>query len=245
MAFLAMTLAVSTGIYSQDETSNFSIGADIVSRYIWRGLDLSGPSPHIQPYLEYSFGETGLTLGTWASHSIGGITTGAEADLYLTYSLAGMFTVGVSDYYFPSDAAFSRDGYFNYHKETTGHTFEAMLSFDGTEKVPLTVLFAMNFYGADGTDENGDAAYAKYLELGYSHTMGTTDVSVFMGAALDDPAEEKGASGWYGNSAGIINLGTKITKTLSINDRISLPLSTSLIFNPEAENIYVVFAISF
>ena len=66
----------------------------------------------------------------------------------------------------------------------------------------------MNVYGADGTDENGDPAYAKYLELGYSHTMGETDISVFMGAALDDPAERNdGVSGWYGNAAGIINLG--------------------------------------
>ncbi len=113
------------------------------------------------------------------------------------------------------------------------------------KSLPLTVLFAINVYGADGTDANGDPYHAKYLELGYSHTMGTTDISVFMGAALDDPEEEKGAEGWYGNkSAGIINLGTKVSKTLDITDRFSLPISTSLIFNPEAENIYIVFGIT-
>ncbi len=245
MALMAMALSGSMVVHAQEESSNFSIGADLVSRYIWRGLDLGGSSPHVQPYVEYAFGESGLTLGAWGSQSIGGIATGAEADLYLTYGIADMFTIGVTDYFFPSDRAFSRDTYFNYKKETTGHTFEAMASFDGTESFPLTVLFAINVYGADGTDENGDPYFAKYLELGYSHSVGATDISVFMGAALDDPDETNdNVSGWYGNAAGIINLGTTISKTLKITDNFSLPISTSLIFNPEAENIYIVFGIS-
>ena len=245
MALLAIALAVSVGISAQEKTSNFSMGADLVSRYIWRGVDFGGPSPHIQPYLEYAFGNTGLTLGTWASQSVGGISTGAEADLYLNYEVADLFTVGVTDYYFPSDQALARDGYFNYKNKTTGHTFEAMASFNGTENFPLTVLFAINVYGADGINAKGNAYHAKYLELGYSHTVSETDISVFMGAALDDPDEQNGAIGWYGNnSAGIINLGTKVSKTLKITDSFSLPVSTSLIFNPEAENIYVVFSIS-
>ncbi len=120
-----------------------------------------------------------------------------------------------------------------------------MASFNGTENFPLTVLFAINVYGADGINAKGNAYHAKYLELGYSHTVSETDISVFMGAALDDPDEQNGAIGWYGNnSAGIINLGTKVSKTLKITDSFSLPVSTSLIFNPEAENIYVVFSIS-
>lgn len=241
MALAALVFFVSTGIRAQEETSNFSIGADVVSRYIWRGIDLGGSSPHIQPSIEYAFGESGLTLGAWGSQSIGGISTGAEADLYLTYSFMDMFTVGITDYFFPSDQAFSVDHYFNYKKATTGHTFEAMASFDGTENFPVSILFAMNVYGADGTDANGDPYYAKYLEVGYSKTLGDTDISLFVGAALDDPKEEEGAIGWYGNSAGIINLGTTVSKSLKISDSFSLPISTSLIFNPEAENIYIVF----
>jgi hypothetical protein len=244
MALAAVVFTGSMSLHAQKETSNFSIGADLVSRYIWRGLDLGGSSPHIQPSIEYAFGESGLAIGAWGSQSLGGITTGAEADLYLTYSFADMFTVGLTDYFFPSDHAFSYDRYFNYKKETTGHTFEVMAGFDGTESFPISIMFAMNVYGADGTDENGDPYYAKYLELGYSKTVGETDISVFVGAALDDPKEELGASGWYGNSAGIINLGTTVSKSLKISDSFSLPVSTSLIFNPEAENIYIVFAIS-
>lgn len=242
MALVAAMLVGNMSMYAQDESSNFSIGADLVSRYIWRGVDFGGSSPHIQPSIEYAFGESGLTLGAWGSQSIGGIPTGAEADLYLTYSFMDMFTVGITDYFFPSDKALSRDNYFNYKKETTGHTYEAMASFDGTESFPVSILFAMNVYGADGTDANGDPYYAKYLEVGYSKSVGDTDISLFVGAALDDPKEEDGAIGWYGNnSAGIINLGTTVSKSLKISQSFSLPISTSLIFNPEAENIYIVF----
>ncbi len=117
MALLAIALAVSVGISAQDKTSNFSMGADLVSRYIWRGVDFGGPSPHIQPYLEYAFGNTGLTLGTWASQSVGGISTGAEADLYLNYEVADLFTVGVTDYYFPSDQCLSKGWVFQLQKQ--------------------------------------------------------------------------------------------------------------------------------
>lgn len=244
-ALLLLPFLGTTKSYSQEESSNFSIGADVVSRYIWRGLNLGGGSPHIQPYVEYAFGNSGLAIGAWGSHATGASRTGAEADLYLSYSFMDMFSVGITDYFFPSDRQFATDGFFNYDSETTGHTLEAMVGFDGTESFPVSILFAMNFYGADGTDENGDNYMAKYLELGYSKSIADGEISVFLGAALDDPKEEEGASGWYGNSAGVINLGTTISKSIKISEDYSLPISSSVIFNPEAENFYLVFGISF
>lgn len=244
---LAMAFIMLAGSFyvKAQESSNFSIGADVVSRYIWRGLNLGGASPHVQPYVEYAFGNSGLAIGAWGSHSLGANGVGAEADLYLTYSFLDMFTIGVTDYFFPSDSAFATDGYFDYDSETTGHTLEAMISFDGTESFPISILFAMNFYGADGVDENGDNYLAKYLEIGYSTTVADTDISIFAGAALDDPDEDAGAAGWYGNSAGVINLGLSISKAIEISDTYSLPISSSFIVNPEAESIYLVFGVSF
>lgn len=239
-------LFLATSLFAQEEeSSNFSFSADLVSRYIWRGANLGGNGMHIQPGIEYAFGNSGLAIGAWGSHSIGAGGAGAEADLYLTYSFLDMFSFGVTDYYFPSDAQFARDGYFNYKKGETGHVIELMAGFDGTENIPISVLFAVNVYGLDGTKPNGDPYYAKYLELGYSKSLGDTELSVFAGAALDDPEEEDGAVGWYGNSAGIVNLGFTLSKSVSISDQFQLPLSSSLIFNPEAENIYLVFGLSF
>lgn len=237
-------LAVSIVSGKAQDTSNFSFGADLVSRYIWRGINLGGSSPHFQPSAEYSFGHSGLAIGAWGSHSLSG-ATGAEADIYLTYSFLDMFSLGVTDYYFPKDTQFGRDGYFNYKKGTTRHTFEVTASFDGTESFPVSVLFAMNVYGADGTDENGDPYFAKYLELGYSKSLADMDLFLFLGAALDNPKEEAGAAGWYGNSAGIINLGIGLSKSVKITEDYSLPISTSVIFNPEAESLYLTFGLSF
>jgi hypothetical protein len=40
--------------------------ADLVSRYLWRGL-LYSPNPNIQPYFGVNIGE--LTIGSWASYA--------------------------------------------------------------------------------------------------------------------------------------------------------------------------------
>lgn len=247
LVFLIGGFTSTTQAQDEGESSPLSVGADIVSRYIWRGINLGGSSPHIQPYLEYSIGETGLAIGAWGSYSIGAGAGGSEADLYISYTPIEMITIGINDYFFPTDAAWSRDGgYFNYDDETTGHTFEAMLSFNGTESIPLSVTFAMNFYGADGVDEKGDKYLAKYLELGYSGDVKGVGISAFMGFALDDPKEEDGAPlGWYNNrSAGVINLGVTLSKDIQITEKFALPVSGSLIFNPEADEIYMVFGIS-
>ncbi len=224
--------------------SNFSTGADIVSRYIWRGLNLGGNSPHIQPWIEYRFGGSGLAAGVWGSHSLGASSIGTEADLYVSYTPATAVTITVTDYFFPSDVPFASDRYFNYDRETTGHTFEGMICFNGTEKLPLTAAFAMNMYGADGVNENGNNMLAKYLEIGYSGNIGEITYLIFSGFALDNPDEEAGAIGWYGNSAGMINLGLGISKEIPISESISIPVRSSLIFNPEAENIYLVFSLN-
>ena len=42
-------------------------------------------------------------------------------------------------------------------------------------------------FGADGTDEEGNNYYAKYLEVGYSASIGELGIKPFTGMALDNP----------------------------------------------------------
>lgn len=237
---------LNTNTVAQDD-SPISLGADVVSRYIWRGINLGGASPHVQPYLSVGLADGMLEIGAWGSHSIGANSGGNEADLYLTVTPVDFVSLTVTDYYFPADAGFSRDTYFNYTDSTTGHTLEGMVCFDfsAISSLPLSLTYAMNFYGADGTDENGDNYLAKYLELAYSGDVKGVGLDAFLGVALDDPAEEKGAIGWYGNSMGVINLGVSASKEIKITDSYSLPISSTVIFNPEAEIFHMVFGISF
>ncbi len=244
LGLVLLSPAAHPDLRAREAGSNLSMGTDLVSRYIWRGLNTGGPGAHFQPWLEYRMGQTGVALGAWGSYSLGS-GTGTEVDLYLSYTPVSFLTIGVTDYFFPADAAFGSSSFFDYGAGTTGHTLEAMISFNGLKDFPLSVLFAMNFYGADGTDENGDNYLAKYLELSYAFAAGETTIVPVAGMALDDPREEESAVGWYGNSAGLIQAGFTLGREIKITEHMDLPVSIAFLVNPEAENIYLVLTIGF
>lgn len=258
-------------LYAQDEVTSdespWSVGGDFVSRYIWRGVNLGGSSPSIQPYLEYGFGtdDHSFSIGAWGAYSLSGTQTAQEADLYLSYTLKEMFSLTVTDYFFP-DETIDRNKYFNYNMDwdkinsgetkQTGHVLEAAISFNGTEKIPVSVMFAMNIWGADAQKHTEKAGVmvpedgivmSKYIEFGYSTDIKDVSVDVFAGAALDKPEIDKGEpAGFYGQRAmGFINLGFTLSKELQITKNFALPVFGSVITNPEAQNIFMVLGISF
>lgn len=237
-----LTMLLSFFMISQQAQAQFSLGTDVMSRYVWRGMDL-GASPSIQPYVEYSNG--GFAVGAWGAYSVTG-SQGQEADLYVGYTfLEDMISVTVTDYFFPCDLM--DDNYFNYKGGETGHLFEATLSFNGTENLPLTFLVATNFYG-DDLDAEGNNRYSTYAELGYSFaTKNDLSLDVFAGANLTAQSEADATAelgGFYGDKAGLINLGLTAGKEVEITEKFSLPMSASLITNPMAGNIFFVFGIS-
>jgi len=257
--------------FAQEEATNeespWSVGADFVSRYIWRGVNLGGSSPSIQPYLEYGFGneDHSFAIGAWGAYSLSGTQTGQEADLYISYTLKEIVSLTITDYFFP-DETVARNSYFNYNmdwdkinsgeKDQTGHVVEAAISFNGTEKIPVSLMFAMNVWGADSRKYEEQAGtmvpedgivMSKYLELGYSTDVKGIAVDVFAGMTLDNPEVDKGEpAGFYGQESwGVINLGLTLSKEIQITENYSLPIFGSLITNPEAENIFMVFGMSF
>lgn len=244
-------------IAESQEDSPWSVGADLMSRYVWRGLNLGGSSPSIQPGLEYSFGSAdhAFAIGAWGAYSLSGTQTGQEADLYLTYTLKDLLSFTVTDYFFPDETS-ARYQYFNYNMDQTGHLVEAAIGFNGTEKIPVSLLFAMNIWGADAQKYKEEAGVmlpqngivmSKYVELGYSTEIKGVALDVFAGMCLDAPDTAKGEpSGFYGQeSAALINLGFSLSKEIRISDSYSLPVSGSLVCNPEAGNVFIVFGISF
>jgi hypothetical protein len=251
IAFLAIC---GTFVQAQEE-SPLQLGADIMSRYVWRGLDLGGNSPSIQPYINYSLSTSdskhALTIGAWGAYTFSE-TSNQEVDIFASYTFNEMFSLTVTDYFFPGlyDTK-ERSRYFNYNADSTCHLFEGVVSFNGTEKIPVTLLFAMNFYGNDALklkeDGSADGIFmSKYIEVGYASKIKGTDVNAFIGATLDKPNKERGETGFYGNEkAGIINVGIKAVKNVEITEKFSLPIQASLIANPESEKLFFVFGISF
>jgi len=251
LSFLGMTKAFSQ-TQTEQKKVEFNVGADLASRYIWRGSQFGGNSPVIQPSV--SLGIKGFELGAWGSYTLSGDNRSQEMDLYLSYTCpSNMFTATVTDYYFPVEGQDYK--YFDYKKNSTGHIFEGSLSFNGTEKFPVTILAAMNFYGADAISLNSDNTkkgiqYSTYFELGYSFNVNDIALNTFVGFTPNTPETANaatgfvGETGFYGSKAGIVNLGLTGSKELKITDSFTLPISASVITNPQAEKIYFVLGIS-
>ncbi|MDR3047028.1 MAG: hypothetical protein LBU51_05350 [Bacteroidales bacterium] len=235
----------------QSENSDFDYGValDFQIRYVWRGQLLGGSAPCIQPgtYINWK----GLEFGVWGSYSLS-TNPYAELDLYLSYTFwKDMFTVIFTDYGFPIE--FASD--FNFFDYKHNHVLEAGISYNGIEKVPVSLEFYINVFGADAVKQNEKNVYSMYSELAYSPTWKKlgVDFRVFVGCALNgpnykywgvDPTDmftpmEFDAIGFYGNHKfAVVNTGITATKSFKIHKKLTLPLSVGLIYNPAAKKAY-------
>lgn len=94
---------------------SFDFGSDIVSRYVWRGINLS-ESPCIQPYFEFSYKH--FILGSWASYSVAKEPF-QEVDLYVKYKTR-FINFSICDYYNPVDSIGFQDDFLNWNKKRPG-----------------------------------------------------------------------------------------------------------------------------
>ena len=241
----------------EEKTGNaaqFSTGADLVSRYLFRGTDF-GNSPAIQPAVAFSV--AGFKAGFWGSYALGQyskqindttvVNMGhyAEFDMYLSYSFKG-FTLMAYDYFFPNSLnPNSGNKYYNFKNKTTGHTLEVCLSWAGPATFPLQLYAGTLVYGADkGKDSLGvygsgtNNNYSTYFEAAYQFNVKGFGVKPFIGGIPS-------GSGWYGPYGGVVNAGVTLSKTIIISKEYSLPVFGSVITNPQAESVFLVFGVSF
>jgi len=203
--------------------AQFATGADIVSSYVWRGIpqETTKGVPNIQPYVSFTTG--GLTLGSWASSSFLGNVK--EVDIYATYAFSSQFAVTFTDY----NWGFTKS-YFDYGT-TTDHIYEATLAYTGTEKFPISASINTMFAGNDKSLTDAKQAFTTYIELGYQVTP---LVKVFAGGVLG------GSSNYATTSAGVTNVGIKVSKSIAITDKFSLPVYGILGANPYSGGAFFV-----
>lgn len=218
----AMIMITPMNVQAQESESPFSVGGDLVSSYLWRGTKF-GTGPAIQPYLELGLGN--FSIGGWGSYCF---TTNeaAEADLYVSYGFDFGLSVGLTDYYFPGSQ------YFDYSKESGSHAFEINLGYE-IGGLAIGANYFINEAGGAGTD-GGDM----YFELGYSFKY----FGVFVG----------GGNGWHTvemdadeSDFNVVNIGITASKEIAITEKFSLPVTGSLILNPDTEQFHVVVGVSF
>ncbi|MCL3782234.1 hypothetical protein EMN47_17740 [Prolixibacteraceae bacterium JC049] len=216
-----------------------NLGVDVMSRYVWRGTSLSN-GVVVQPSLQLT--KDNLTLGVWGSSAVTNSDDYKEVDLSVSYTfLNGLFTVGLTDYYIVKEQDQSGERYFNL-KEDTKHVLEAGVAFSGSKAFPVGVLFAMNCWGADKTKDGGQQ-HSMYVELNYSKTIADNEVAFSCGITPFEPDDKSTA--YYGVTAGIVNLGVKVTRTISLFQGCKLPVSVQTIVNPMSENVFLVAGIHF
>jgi hypothetical protein len=196
----------------------FTVGADIVSSYVWRGA-YQGGGASIQPSLTFSSG--GFTLGTWGSSNFSG--GNKEVDFTLGYAL-GNLSLSVTDYWWEGEGALN---YFDY---SNAHHYEVGAAYTFSESFPLRL--AWNTMFAEPEDQ-----YSTYIEAAYPFAVKDINLEAAIGAT---PWE-----GIYAAQFAFTNISLKASKSIRITDHFSLPLFGQLIVNPEIEDIFLVVGISF
>ena len=126
-----MAITLPAGLMAQDKVEA-SVGADLVSKYIWRGQDLGGVS--VQPSVSLAY--KGLSLTAWGSVGFDG-DDDKEIDLTLAYE-TGNFSISVTDYWYPEYSG--------------SHTFEAQVGYDFG-------FLGVNWYTNFAGDDTENASY--------------------------------------------------------------------------------------
>lgn len=220
-----LALILAAGVAAPAAAQEFSLGADVVSRYVWRGTDF-GESASIQPALSYSSG--GLEIGTWASYSMAPESAFAnEHDLWIGYT-SGPLSFGVTDYYFPNAGV----GFFDFEGDGEGaHFIEPYVSITGPESFPVT------FYA--GYFAHNDPDNSVYLNASMPFSVDGVDLSFGVGASA-------GESAMYGtDKVGVVDVSLAASKSVPLTESFDLPLSVAYILNPYSEKSFLVFGLSF
>lgn len=168
--------------------AGFDLGADIYSRYVWRGTDF-GNTPAVQPYINYSIG--GLEVGAWSSWSVTGATGGNENDLYASYSYND-FSLTATDYFFPG---YTGDDGIDDFGESGAHTVELSAGYSFAD---LSFLAAVNVLGNDSDN-------SKYVEVNYGfYEEKDLAANVFIGAGDYIYSQD--------NNFTVVNLGISVSR---------------------------------
>jgi hypothetical protein len=216
------------GVEAQEEGGvDFSVGADLVSSYVWRGSIGAGAS--IQPSAGLNIG--GFSISAWGSVDIASMGS-KEVDFTLGYSIAGV-SLSVTDYWWEGEGIYK---YFNYKNETTDHLWEASAAYTlPTVSFPLTLSWNTFFAGND-KDSEGKAAYSSYVEASLPFSIKNVGLEAAIGLT---PYE-----GYYAPNASVVNVSLKASKEIKISDSFSLPVFGQIVVNPRSEDIFFVFGLS-
>lgn len=220
----------SYSVYAEgDSKTDFTIGADLVSSYVWRGALGAGTS--LQPSMGIEIGN--FSLSSWGSVDIASIGA-KEVDFTASYTVSE-FSLSVTDYWWVGEGV---EKYYMYESRRTGHVFEAILAYTlPIEKFPLNLSWSTMFAGADYfRRDNEKRAYSTYIEFGYPVPIKDITLNSSLGLT---PWESM-----YASDFSVVNIALKATKTIKVTDSFSFPVFGQIITNPKREDMFFVVGLS-
>ena len=223
------------GFGAKPKESNFHLGLDLQTKYIWRGMEMitEDAAPVVFPTVKYQ--NKGFFAYVMGGYSLNGKYS--EVDLGLSYTYKWI-TIGINDYYYPTTTT-PNDQYFNFKSKETGHWLEAVVTI-APEKIPAYLTVSNFFTGAD-KDLDGNQAYSTYAELGGHYDfLNDHQLALAVGMAFN-----KSCYNAYEHGFGVCNVELKYTYNVNFNDKFTLPLSVAYIVNPVFNKSHVNFTASF
>ena len=228
LSVTALFLANLAAAGAQDKVEA-SVGADVVSQYVWRGLDLGGVS--LQPTLGVSY--KGLSLTAWGSVGLSDPADTKEFDLTLAYETGG-FNIGVTDYWFNAGLD-PENRYFAYASDGTNHVFEATVGYDFGF---ASLQWYTNFAGNDGLTPAGKRAFSSYLEANVPFSFGGVDWTATAGVVPF-------ATDFYGTERfALTNLALTAATEIKVTDTFSIPVFAQVAANPYSRAAFFVVGIT-
>ena len=224
-AIALCTMLASTTSLAQDKFE-VSVGADIVSKYLWRGFD-QGTGASIQPSLE--LGYKGFFIEAWGNTSITDLEA-KEVDFTLGYNF-GWLTLCVTDYWWAGES-----GHYGNYKDD--HYFEGMACVDFGAKLPLTFEIATMFAGGDRNEE-GKQCFSTYFSAAYdiacpAEITLTPSIGATTASYLHTGEKVKG----------LTEISLKASKELKISTSFALPIFVQVRASPVNDKVYMAFGIT-
>lgn len=207
------------------ESGNWSmtVGADAVSHYLWRGMELAGPSLQPSAYFDYEKGDWAVSIGAWGTKSLYENRYGehySELDFSVEASWRNL-TLSLTDY--------GEGEYFGPWQE--GHFLDFGISYTLSENIPVTFswysIINQTFEGSlDGGGFDWAAAFPSYFEVAYDFSVGVVDFSAAAGLW---PYQ----SSYYENDDfGICNLNLSAGYEFEFDHGGTLPVAAQIMYNP-------------
>jgi len=223
---MGMVMSMTTHAQESVETT---VSGDLVSSYIWRGLDAG--SAAIQPTL--GVGYKGLSLTAWGSYGLVNPSDTKEFDLTLAYSIGG-FNIGISDYWF-SVGGDPKNRYFMYEAHNTNHIFEGNIGYDFGF---ASLQWFTNFAGNDGVNKDGKRAYSSYMEVVVPFKLSAIEWTATAGAVPF-------ATDFYGTTGfAVTNLSLRASKEIKVTDSFSIPIFGQVTANPCTQKAYLLLGLT-